>query len=57
VKDGLLVLDDAGLASEAKGWSSGSAVVPWAQIDLVLLRKTEKGLVVDGFVRDGTRTK
>ena len=52
-KDDLLVLDDEGLAREAKAWAGGLAITPWAAVDLVLLRKTEKGLAVDGFVRDG----
>ena len=56
-KEGLLLLDDAALAREAKAWADGGVVTPWTAVDLVLLRKTEKGLVVDGFVRDGVRTK
>ncbi|MFN7989950.1 MAG: M14 family zinc carboxypeptidase [Thermoanaerobaculia bacterium] len=56
-KDGLLLLDDDALARETKAWAGGLAITPWATIDLVLLRKTEKGLAVDGFVRDGVRTK
>ena len=54
-KDGLLLLDDAALAREAKAWADGRAITPWTAVDLVLLRRTEKGLVVDGFVRDGVR--
>jgi hypothetical protein len=56
-KEGLLLLDDAGLARESKAWAGGLAITPWAQVDLVLLRKTEKGFAVDGFVREGLRTK
>ncbi len=56
-KDGLLLLDDAALAREAKGWADGRAITPWTAVDLVLLRRTEKGLVVEGFVRDGVRVK
>jgi hypothetical protein len=56
-RDGLLLLDDAGLARESKAWAGGLAITPWAQVDLVLLRKTEKGFAVDGFVREGLRTK
>ena len=52
-KDGLLLLDDATLARESKAWAGGLAITPWAVVDLVLLRKTEKGLAVDRFVRDG----
>jgi len=52
-KDGLLLLDDGALAREASAWAVGRAIVPWTGIDLVLFRKTEKGLAVDGFVRDG----
>lgn len=52
-KDGLLLLDDAALARESKAWAGGGAITPWTAIDLVLLRKTEKGLAVEGFVRDG----
>jgi hypothetical protein len=50
-----LLLDDATLAREARAWSAGAVVTPWTAVDLVLLRRTEKGLVVDGFVRDGVR--
>jgi hypothetical protein len=56
-KEGLLLLDDAALAREAREWAAGGAIVPWAEVDLVLLRKTRKGLAVDGFVRDGVRTR
>lgn len=52
-KDGLLLLDDDGLAREAQAWAGGRAIAPWTALDLVLLRKSEKGLAVDGFVRDG----
>ena len=54
-KDGLLLLDDAALAREAKAWAAGRAITPWTAVDLVLFRRTEKGLAVDGFVRDGVR--
>lgn len=56
-KDGLLLLDDEGLARESKAWAGGLAITPWTQVDLVLLRKTESGFTVDGFVRGGGRTK
>ena len=56
-KEGLLLLDDAALAREAKAWADGRAITPWTSIDLVLFRRTEKGLVVEGFVRDGVRVK
>ena len=56
-KDGLLLLDDDALAREAKAWSGGLAIAPWTAVDLVLLRRTEEGLSVEGFVRDGVRTK
>ncbi len=56
-KDGLLLLDDAALAREAKAWADGRAIAPWTSVDLVLLRRTEKGLAVEGFVRDGMRGK
>lgn len=55
-KDGLLLLDDEGLARESKAWAGGLAITPWAEVDLVLLRKTENGLAVGGFVREGVRT-
>lgn len=56
-KDGAFLLDDAALAREARAWAAGRAIVPWATVDLVLFRKGEKGLVVEGFVREGSRTK
>lgn len=56
-KDGLLLLDDEGLARESKAWAGGLAITPWAEVDLVLLRKTEGGFAVDGFVREGARAK
>lgn len=56
-KDGLLLLDDAALARETAAWAAGKAIAPWVEVDLVLLRRTEKGLAVDGFVRDGVRTR
>ncbi len=52
-KEGLLLLDDAALARETKAWAGGLAIAPWTALDLVLLRKGEKGLAVEGFVRDG----
>lgn len=57
VKDGALVLDDDALAREARAWAAGRAIVPWAEVDLVLFRTGDKGLVVEGFVRGGTQTK
>lgn len=56
-KDGLLLLDDAALARESKAWAGGLAITPWTAVDLVLLRKTEKGFAVDGFIREGIRTR
>ena len=56
-KEGLLLLDDASLARETKAWAGGLAITPWAALDLVLLRKAETGFAVEGFVRDGARTK
>jgi hypothetical protein len=56
-KDGALLLDEDALAREARAWAAGRAIVPWAGIDLVLFRKAETGLVVEGFVRGGSRTK
>ena len=56
-KNGLLLLDDAALAREATAWAAGKAIAPWVGVDLVLLRRTEKGLAVEGFVRDGIRTR
>ena len=56
-KDGVLLLDEGALAREARTWAAGRAIVPWATIDLVLFRKGETGLLVEGFVRGGTRTK
>jgi hypothetical protein len=56
-KEGLLLLDDAALAREANAWADGRVITPWTSVDLVLLRKTEQGLVVEGFVRDGVRGK
>jgi hypothetical protein len=56
-KEGLLLLDDAALAREAKAWSDGLAIAPWTAVDLVLFRRTEAGLVVEGSVRDGVRVK
>jgi hypothetical protein len=56
-KDGLLLLDDDALARETKAWAGGLAITPWTAVDLVLLRRTEKGLAVEGFVRDGERTR
>lgn len=55
-KGGLLLLDDAALAREARTWAAGRAIVPWAELDLVLLRRTDEGLAVEGFVRDGAWT-
>lgn len=57
VRDGLLLLDDAALARESAAWAAGRAIVPWTEVDLVLFRRTEKGLALDGFVRDGVRTR
>ena len=56
-RDGLLLLDDDALAREAAAWAAGKAIAPWLEIDLVLFRRTAKGLAVDGFVRDGVRTR
>ena len=56
-KEGLLLLDDDALARETKTWAGGLAITPWSTVDLVLLRKTEKGLAVEGFVRNGVRTR
>ena len=56
-KDDSLLLDDVALAREARAWAAGGVVTPWTAVDLVLLRKTKKGLVVEGFVRDGVRGK
>lgn len=56
-RNGLLLLDDAALARESAAWAAGRAIVPWTEVDLILLRRTEKGLVVDGFVRGGVRTR
>ncbi|HYN43041.1 MAG TPA: M14 family zinc carboxypeptidase, partial [Thermoanaerobaculia bacterium] len=52
-----LLLDDGTLAREVRAWAAGGVVTPWTSVDLVLLRRSEKGLVVDGFVRDGVRGK
>ena len=56
-RDGVLLLDDDALARETSAWAAGFAITPWSTVDLVLLRRTEKGLAVDGFVRDGVRTR
>lgn len=56
-KDGALLLDDDALAREARAWAAGRAIVPWAEVDLVLFTRAEKGLVVESFARGGTRTK
>jgi hypothetical protein len=56
-KDGLLLLDDEGLARETKAWAGGLAITPWTAVDLVLLRKSDEGFAVEGFVRDGVRTR
>ncbi len=56
-KDDSLLLDEAGLARESRSWAAGGVVTAWSAVDLVLLRRTEKGLVVEGFVRDGVRVK
>ncbi len=56
-RDGLLLLDDLALAREAAEWAAGRAIVPRTEVDLVLFRRTEKGLALDGFVRDGVRTQ
>lgn len=55
-REGVLLLDDEGLAREARAWAGGQAIVPWAEAELVLLRKVPGGFAVDSFVRDGTRT-
>ena len=55
-RDGLLLLDDAALARESAAWAAGRAIVPWTEVDLVLFRRTQKGLSLDGFVRDGAQT-
>ena len=57
VREGLLLLDDAALARESAAWAAGRAIVPWTEVDLVLFRRAEKGLALDGFVRDGVRTR
>jgi len=57
-RDGRLLLpDDAALARESAAWAAGRAIVPWTEVDLVLFRRTEKGLAFDGFVKDGVRTR
>lgn len=56
-KDDSLFLDDAALARESRSWAAGGVVTAWATVDLVLFRRTEKGLVVEGFVRDGVRVR
>jgi hypothetical protein len=56
-KEGRLLLDDDALAREARGWAAGRAIVPWAEVDLVLLGRSGEGLALEGFVRDGARTR
>lgn len=55
-KTGRLLLDDDALAREARAWAAGRAIVPWAETDLVLFRRTGEGFALEGFVRDGAWT-